>query len=96
MVAVVVPPPFPPPPKYPRLSVVMGAHFGDNANSTNAVLRYANLNNAPSNSNTNIGSSLRDMSNHRKRDYDINCLGTGHGHGMAETSIQTAETTPAA
>lgn len=37
----------------------MGAHFGDNANSSNAVFRYANLNNEPSNSNTNIGSSLR-------------------------------------
>ena len=37
----------------------MGAHFGDNANSSNAVFRYANLNNEPSNANTNIGSSLR-------------------------------------
>lgn len=38
----------------------MGAHLGDNANSGNAVLRYANANNEPSNANTNIGSSLRD------------------------------------
>lgn len=38
----------------------MGAHFGDNANSSNAVLRYANVNNEPSNANTNIGSSLRE------------------------------------
>lgn len=37
-----------------------GIHFGDNANSGNAVLRIANANNAPSNSNTNIGSGLHD------------------------------------
>mgnify|MGYP000290652791 len=36
-----------------------GSHFGGNANESICVLRYANVNNEPSNSNTNIGSSLR-------------------------------------
>jgi len=47
----------------------MGAHFGDNANSSNAVFRYANLNNEPSNANTNIGSSLRVKANIQNHIY---------------------------
>ena len=53
----------------------MGAHFGDNANSSNAVLRYANLNNEPSNANTNIGSSLLVKAKYNEC-FNI-CLGTG-------------------
>ena len=62
----------------------MGAHFGDNANSSNAVFRYANLNNEPSNSNTNIGSSLRVKAisiNDFTKVQHIKCLGTGHDFG---------------
>ena len=57
----------------------MGAHFGDNANSSNAVLRYANVNNEPSNANTNIGSSLR-VSKARRISI-IHTLGVDQSHG---------------
>lgn len=38
---------------------VKGTQFGDNANNSNAVLRNANVNNSPAQSNSNNGSSLK-------------------------------------
>ena len=74
----------------------MGAHFGDNANSSNAVLRYANVNNEPSNANTNIGSSLRERAKEislGKREFALGLETDDSRTGAAPSQI--AETPPA-